>query len=338
VPEGEVELFGIGERFRNRYPHLFSKKYNPDVYKFKYTKTQRAEASAKAFARGLIGEEDAELIQYPEALRADPILRFYKACHRWKEEVDKNPATYEERRKFENSDVFHQMIARVQDRLGIRRKLDLTDVEVMYLTCGFESAWNPSEGSPWCGMFGDEDFRILEYRQDLEYYWVDGYGHELTFKQACGPMVDILQQFKSRQKNTSPVTATAYFTHSGTLLKLISHLGLFNDSSPLTSESFPEHDMNRKWRTSFIDKFATNIAFVLFKCADEAERTTYRVGLLFQEEPIEAPFCDGQWTCPFEKVESYFLSSVTDCAANVQTMCKSRGKVIENDGVHRSDF
>jgi len=63
----------------------------------------------------------------------------------------------------------------------------------------------------------------------------------------------------------SPHKVTAYFTHSGTLLKLISHLELFRDTEPLRGDNYALHKETRKWRTSFIDKFATNIALVLFK-------------------------------------------------------------------------
>lgn len=56
----------------------------------------------------------------------------------------------------------------------------------------------------------------------------------------------------------------AYFTHSGTLLKLLAHLGLYKDTETLTADNF--HKMNdRKWKTSLIDSFGTNLAFISFK-------------------------------------------------------------------------
>jgi hypothetical protein len=35
----------------------------------------------------------------------------------------------------------------------------------------------------------------MEYAEDLKYYWVDGYGHELTYKQACPALNDMLEFF-----------------------------------------------------------------------------------------------------------------------------------------------
>jgi len=66
----------------------------------------------------------------------------------------------------------------------------------MYLACSFETAMHPNNTSPWCSLFDKNDFKIMEYRQDLEYYWVDGYGHELTYKVACPAIADMLDTFK----------------------------------------------------------------------------------------------------------------------------------------------
>lgn len=66
-------------------------------------------------------------------------------------------------------------------------------------------------------------------------------------------------------EDPSSPSVVAYFTHSGTLLKVIARLGLFNDSVPLLGNNFDHHRNSRKWRTSVIDPFATNLAFVLYK-------------------------------------------------------------------------
>lgn len=63
--------------------------------------------------------------------------------------------------------------------------------------------------------------------------------------------------FTSTQPN-----ATFYFTHSGTMLKLLSHLGLYKDDFTLT---YREFDKNRKWRVGKIDAFASNLLFVSFE-------------------------------------------------------------------------
>lgn len=66
----------------------------------------------------------------------------------------------------------------------------------MYMTCAFETAWTPATSSPWCALFDVDDLEKMQYRQDLEYYWIDGYGFELTYKQACPAVKDMVEHFK----------------------------------------------------------------------------------------------------------------------------------------------
>lgn len=55
-----------------------------------------------------------------------------------------------------------------------------------------------------------------------------------------------------------------YFTHSGTILKLFGLLGLYKDEIKLKHDNYNEME-NRLWRTSKIDAFGSNIAFILYK-------------------------------------------------------------------------
>lgn len=41
-----------------------------------------------------------------------------------------------------------------------------------------------------------ELLQILEYVEDLRYYWNDGYAHDLTYKQACPALVDMFKFFE----------------------------------------------------------------------------------------------------------------------------------------------
>jgi hypothetical protein len=37
--------------------------------------------------------------------------------------------------------------------------------------------------------------QVFEYAEDLEYYWIDGYGYNITYRQACPPVKDMMQHF-----------------------------------------------------------------------------------------------------------------------------------------------
>lgn len=75
VPEGEDELIELGERMQNRFPSLLPKEYDPEMFYFKYTATQRTLKSAQSFATGLFGRHRIGEITYPKPLHKDPVLR-----------------------------------------------------------------------------------------------------------------------------------------------------------------------------------------------------------------------------------------------------------------------
>lgn len=132
----------------------------------------------------------ASTVQYSEALQRDPILRFYKLCPKWRKEVDKNPESQREIKLFSQTNIFKDLIKSVSNKLGF--ELTSGDVYLMYLTCGFETAWNKSKVSPWCYIFDNESIKIMEFIEDLEYYWIDGYGYEITYRQACPAVTDFI--------------------------------------------------------------------------------------------------------------------------------------------------
>ena len=38
--------------------------------------------------------------------------------------------------------------------------------------------------------------QVIEFDMDLEYYWVDSYGYELNYRQACPQVKDFISKFK----------------------------------------------------------------------------------------------------------------------------------------------
>jgi len=43
----------------------------------------------------------------------------------------------------------------------------------------------------WCNFFDVAALEALEFFEDLEYYWNDGYGYELTHRIACPAIADM---------------------------------------------------------------------------------------------------------------------------------------------------
>lgn len=66
------------------------------------------------------------------------------------------------------------------------------DVQLMYTVCAFETAWQRHKSpSVWCRFFDVNALRAMEFAEDLEYYWNDGYGYELTHRIACPAIADM---------------------------------------------------------------------------------------------------------------------------------------------------
>lgn len=305
VHEGEDEMLLLGERMQMRFPSILPEKYSRDVYKFRYTATQRTQASAEQFSIGLFGRRESHRVVYPNPLHVDPLLRFYKLCGKWDADVRKSGSSKVEINKFSNSEVMNKVMNKIKKRLNLD-SVTFDDLSTMYQVCGFDAAFNHTHTSPWCRVFDDEDIEVMEYYEDLKYYWRDGHGFALNHEQACTAYQDMVAHFTSDE----PTKSVFYFSHSGTILKMLSYLNLYKDEMPLLSENF-EQQTNRLWRVSKIDAFGTNIAFVLFRCGSELKVLT-----LHQERPVRIPNCSSEdELCPLD----FFSEKVKDC--NFESLC-----------------
>ncbi|KAL0133335.1 hypothetical protein PUN28_000823 [Cardiocondyla obscurior] len=309
--EGENEMIDLGERYQSRFPSLMPEAFNNQTYKFRFTATQRTEESARHFAVGLFGWHNSKSVWYPLPVYRDRVIRFYKVCPRWRQEVDKNSNALLEKTKFLNGKIVKNMMENIRKRIGL--DIDYETAHLMYTTCAFETALNQSLISPWCKLFSLNDFRIFEYIEDLEFYWIDGYGYSLTYEQACAALKDMFDSFGS---NKGAVT-TAYFTHSGTILKLTALLGLAKDAHPLTHDSFTlRKEDKRAWKSSIIDTFASNMAFVLYDCE------YYGPSILFmlQERPVYLPGCPKNMPCPLYTMKAMYPDNDEEC--QFDAMCQ----------------
>lgn len=122
--------------------------------------------------------------------------------------------------------------------------------------------WSGFEGkSPWCALFTTEDLRVLEYIEDLESYYMYGYGVPANELLGRLPVVDLLQTFYDVTKEGEK-TFVAHFTDTATMNTVCTALGLFKDEIPL---SVTKKNAKRKWRNSKISAFSTNLIAVLNK-------------------------------------------------------------------------
>jgi len=318
-PEGEMEMVLLGERWLNRLGELLTS-YEEDMFRLRSTNTQRSQQSGHSFTTGLWTRLVGRKVKWEQPeLPHDSIIRFYKLCNKWKREVKKNPDSMIERRLFEESQMMKDLRLNMTSILGLSptSPLTMSDLDMMYVMCNFDLAWQPSKHSIWCYMFPTLGLQLMEYREDLEYYWVDGPGYPVTGQQACVLAKDMMDTFRNISLGQAATKGSFYFTHSGTILKLLTFLKIGQDNSTLKSDNVLEmHD--RKWRTSFIGPFGANIAFVLQRCEEE-EGPVWRVGLWVNEVLTMIPGCEEMW-CEIGDFEEAF-PEIDNC--DFDTICRN---------------
>ena len=314
--EGEKELILMAESYANKFPQILKQPYSPEKFEFRATNTERARKSAFNFATGLFDRKIAQEVEYyPPIKPHDPLIRFYKMCEKWKNDVKLNPKSLQEQKLFENSETFQTELIQPLSEL-LTQNLTMDQIDAIWVACTFGQAWNPNKLSPWCGIFTKHRLELMEFREDLEYYWVDSYGQEVNFKPACVLLNDVIEKFESENSKDNIL----YFSHSGAILKLLAFLGIDKPKEDL------KHDSNirkRLWGTSKIDSFASNIAFVLLKPCNQ-------IGLLINESLT--PICDDEklW-CDFDEFKQKFPKCDFDQICDNSNDFKNSENLLEDD-------
>lgn len=66
----------------------------------------------------------------------------------------------------------------------------------MYDLCRFEKSWVLEKVSPWCAVFSKDELKILEYSEDLDYFYGAGNGRKANNIIGCFPLQDMFNNFR----------------------------------------------------------------------------------------------------------------------------------------------
>ena len=156
--------------------------------------------------------------------KISPSTKAHNSCPAWKR-MKRQPTaeTNRQRDEFTNGPQFKMLIKNISERLGYKETIDFgkentvslgklhtpiafkfkmrskkitAKIRAMYEMCRFEAAWFPEEISTWCTIFSKEDLKILEYREDLNYYYCCGPGQEMAPKFGCLTLGDMFGHFE----------------------------------------------------------------------------------------------------------------------------------------------
>lgn len=305
--QGWTDLKYLAKREKERFYEVFNGPYDKQRYLFRHTKTQRTEASFKAFVEGLFGDGAYNFINAEPEPTDDTLLKPYDFCPAYDANKDKNNEPDSELNKFLRSALYAQTLADISTRLGFRYNLSTDQVEAMWDACRFEQAWRLQQYSPWCSVFTKSQANVLEYKEDLKYYYQNSYGYEKSSDLACYAVADMMKHM-SRADNEQVI---AYFTHESEIQLFLTALGAMRDRNALRADNFASM-RNRNFRSSELTPFTANVAAVRYQCADPVEPV--KVIFFLNEKPLMFEWCRVGLCNWSEVVRQYRRFSEGDCA------------------------
>ncbi|KAJ8732797.1 hypothetical protein PYW07_015396 [Mythimna separata] len=300
--EGYLESEGIGRRLRQAFPKLLAKLDEND-YQFRPGPGAWMVDSVKAFVDGIY---DSPLTIQPTNTDFD-IISPFDTCKKYLDfKLSDKP--YEESMKFLSSPEYLAAKDKMQRRLGIDYTLTDTNISALYDLCRYPTSGLTNKFSPWCALFTTEDFEALEYVHDLRHYYRSGYGTPTNELIGQITLTDLLKSFQD-SKTGKGKKITAYFTHATMMDMVYTALKLFKDDEPPTG-AFRKPD--RKWRSSKLAVFSSNLMVVLNKC--NKGNDDYNVAFYMNEEPLQSICKEGVCTWKeFEDKLSSFNTSTEFC-------------------------
>lgn len=322
---GENEQYNIAKRFRSRFPEVFVKEYWNKYYTFVSSDKLRTAQSAMSFAYGLFearGPVSSSRFQ-PVAITfsgrdKDRLLSSYNSCPRYEIDVEEHGVAEVE--KFNEGPEIKNLTRLLEKRLQINGKLSLTFdfVEKIFRLCAF-GVMNRGDDS-WCSLLDDEDIKTLEYQGDLENYYEHSYGNELNLNMECTLLSDITQNVRDFSLGKIESRGVFRFTSSGTLVSLLTILGLFKDSVPLRADNYMQQN-KRQFRVSYMVPMSANVAVVLYACnsTEKVGKLEHKLQVLVNEKPVALSCCHGNTTCSLDTFLSCFKETVDSC--DFDAMC-----------------
>ncbi|XP_042456030.1 multiple inositol polyphosphate phosphatase 1-like [Zingiber officinale] len=322
ISKGEVELYQLGVRIRDRFPTLFGEEYHPDTYHIRATQVPRASASAVAFGMGMFsgkgslgpGQHRAFSI-VSESRASDLHLRFYDTCETYKK--------YRKNKEPEVEMMKEPVIDQIVSSLISRYQLNFTnqDVKSLWFLCKQEASVLDITNQA-CSLFNPSEVSLLEWTDDLEVFMLKGYGESVNYRMGLPLLQDVVQSMEKtinseeEMASGSPEKARLRFAHAETVVPFTCLLGLFLEESefkqiqreqPLSLPPLPPSIRN--WKGSMIAPFAGNNMLALYKCSGNNsknivssgdQRAEYFVRVFHNEIAVPLPGCGQKDFCQFK--------------------------------------
>ncbi|XP_076302732.1 multiple inositol polyphosphate phosphatase 1-like [Lasioglossum baleicum] len=309
TPQGVEDMRLLARRLQSNFLQLLQPKdenITAKNYMFKTTDTRDMES----FMEGLFGNRQA--VDAEEVPVNDTLLTMYKSCNVWDNEHSN--ISVEEVTRFEEGPEFRDLLQNVSRRLGFLYDISKESILTMYDMCRYEKAWTVTQLSPWCAVFSKEELRVLEYREDLYYYYKAGYGREINAQLGCTLLQDMMNHFwkVEQDRDSNEPRGVFYFSDIISLQNLLTTLNINKDQTHLTAYNYKDM-AKRQWRTSFISPFAANIVAVFYKCDSSSQPN--KVMFYLAEKLVLLDGCDVG-LCDWEYFKQKYNPVLKQCNLN----------------------
>jgi multiple inositol-polyphosphate phosphatase / 2,3-bisphosphoglycerate 3-phosphatase len=257
---GWNEMKSLAQRYQQVFPTLLPSTYNRNFYTFRHTDRQRTQATVRAFADGIFGFNGYRQVVVEPVPSPDRLLRPHDDCSLY----DLSSDNTVQRAAWQNGNEFQTMMTQVNDKLGLtgNQRLSARQTRTLWEICNFEQIWDMSVPAPFCGVFSPHNNLMLEYFEDLDYYYNAGFGGpRRLFENLNCPLIQDMLSFLD---GTTADTTRIYSTHSTAFQLFMVTLGVFGNDAPLTAANFNQQTL-RQWRSSLITPMATSIAAIRYE-------------------------------------------------------------------------
>ncbi|XP_058795150.1 multiple inositol polyphosphate phosphatase 1-like isoform X2 [Phymastichus coffea] len=309
--QGESQMRELAGRLKRAFGDLLdARSAKPEDFVFRATDTQRTQASMRAFRRSFLDAGES-LVRTEIPPVNDTLLLAQKFCPAWETGYATEHVSAE-RDRFTAGPEVRAVLRTIGRRLGFPEDVDFPTVESMYDACRYETAWHPGRASAWCLVFRGDELKVLEYRGDLDYYYFCGPGRAMSAKLGCRPLSDMLGRFRALAggNSTNQPRGVFYFAHTVTLQTFMAALQMTEDSRSLLASNYADVQ-DRRYRTSLLGPFATNVLAVFYRCS-ESEKP-YKVTIHTAEKLVQMAGCRNG-LCDWDFLERKYTSPVEKCS------------------------
>ena len=250
VDRGIQELESAGKRMRARFsqPPLVSQ------VSLRSTSVPRAARSGLAFSRGFLGA-DAIPFCYMVPELDDHLLRPFQSCIQYLDEIQ--TGRFRKQQNLFVQRYFTTLASQLTTRCGFN--LEITDVKTFWDIAAFQVAVLNISNGGFANLFNSEDVSMLNFYEDLGYYYKRGYGAHPAINRLATTLMEDVKSFFAENNQV----AWLRFAHAETIMPLFVKLGLYRDIKPLQNSVRNE---TRLWKTSEISPFEANVAFYEASC------------------------------------------------------------------------